>query len=263
MKSSNNFNYCGAPPQSLLAFGTDYYLSQEKIFVYPVPGQQMSNFRSNLRKWTAVSLDDDNHDRGQGGGGGRSKFSSIRLLPLDSKFTREQPNSLSSVWKPVWYTGWHTGVIACATSAMVVLLINVSLTIYAATNPEYKMARENGIGTLYEGSCHKTRMIGLWLHLGINVLSTLLLSGSNYTQQCLAAPTRSEIDAAHARRRWMDIGVPSVRNLLRIKAERKLLWVAIGITSIPLHLLCASITIPAHALANLKILGIILQCILH
>ncbi|PUU76464.1 hypothetical protein B9Z19DRAFT_1052015 [Tuber borchii] len=35
----------------------------------------------------------------------------------------------------------------------------------------------------------------------------------------------------------MDIGVPSVRNLFRIKAERRLLWIAIGITSIPLHLL--------------------------
>ena len=210
----------------------------------------MSNFRMKLPKWTAVSLGDNNDDRGQGEGGGRNKSSSMQLLPLDPESTRKQQNSFSSVWKPDWYTGWHTGVLACATSVMVVLLINVSLTVYAATNPEYKMARESGIGTLYEGNCDKSRTIGLWLHLGINVLSTLLLSGSNYTQQCLAAPTRSEIDAAHVRRRWMDIGVPSVRNLLRIKAERTCLWIAIGITSIPLHLLCAFITMPARALAN-------------
>ena len=55
------------------------------------------------------------------------------------------------------------------------------------------------------------------------------------TQQCLAAPTRSEIDAAHTRRQWMDIGIPSIRNLFRIKAER-MLWIAIGITSVLLHL---------------------------
>ena len=145
----------------------------------------MLNFRSNLLKWTAVSLGDNNHDREEGGGGGRSKSSSMEL-PLDSKSTREQPNSISSGWKPVWYTGWHTGVLGCATSVMVVLLINVGLTIYAATNPEYKMERENGIWTLYEGSCDKTRTIGLWLHLGINILSTLLLSGSNYTQPVFA-----------------------------------------------------------------------------
>ena len=222
----------------------------------------MSNFRTKLPKWTAVSLGDNNYDRGQGEGGGRSKSSSIQLLPLDLESTREQQNSFSSVWKPDWYTGWHTGVLACATSVTVVLLINVSLTIYAATNPEYKMATESGIGTLYEGSCDKTRTIALWLHLGINILSTVLLSGSNYTQQCLAAPTRSEIDVAHGRRRWMDIGVPSVRNLFRIKAERAYLWIAIGITSIPLHLLCASITILVEVLANWWILGTILQCIL-
>ena len=223
----------------------------------------MSNFTTKLPKWTAVSLGDNNYDRGQGGRGGRSRSSSIQLLPLDSEFTRERPNSSSSVWKPVWYTGWHTGVLACATSVMVVLLINISLTIYAATNSEYKMARGSGIGTLYEGSCDKSRTIGLWLHLGINILSTVLLSGSNYTQQCLTAPTRSEIDAAHARRQWMDIGVPSVRNLFRIKAERRYLWIAIGITSIPLHLLCVSITISAQVLANWRIIGTILQCILR
>ncbi|KAG0635407.1 hypothetical protein HOY80DRAFT_1093487 [Tuber brumale] len=186
--------------------------------------------RKNLARWPAVSLGDNYHKR-EGG----SRSSSIELLTPGSEVPREWSNSVSSIWKPVWYTGWHTGVLACATSVLAVLFINVGLTIYAATNPEYKM--EGGVGTLYLGSCDKSRTIGMWVHLGINFLSTLLLSGSNYTQQCLAAPTRSEIDAAHARRRWMDIGVPSVRNLFRIKRERTFLWVAIGVTSIPLHLL--------------------------
>ena len=223
----------------------------------------MANFRTRLPNWTAVSLGDENDERGQGGGGGGggSNSSSIELLPCDSEFTREQQNSFSSVWKPVWYTGWHTGVLACAASVVVVLLINVGLTIFAATNPEYNI--EKGIGTLYLGSCDKSRTIGLWLHLGINALSTLLLSGSNYTQQCLASPTRSEIDSAHGRRRWMDIGVPSVRNLFLIKAERTFLWIAIGITSIPLHLLHVSIAIPTRVLTNWKISGTILQYILH
>ena len=132
---------------------------------------------------------------------------------------------------------------------------------YAATNPGYRM--ESGIGTLYEGSCDKSKAIGLWLHLGINALSTLLLSASNYTQQCLAAPTRSEIDAAHARRRWMDIGVPSVRNLFRIKLERTCLWIAIGLTSIPLHLMYVYIPVPTQVLANWKISGTTRQCIIR
>ncbi|KAG0126949.1 hypothetical protein HOY82DRAFT_491143 [Tuber indicum] len=35
----------------------------------------------------------------------------------------------------------------------------------------------------------------------------------------------------------MDIGVPSIRNLFKIKSERAVLWMVIGVTSIPLHLL--------------------------
>ena len=194
----------------------------------------------------AVWLGDSNWDRGKRRGG--SESSPIELFTVDSETTQERSKSFSSKWKPVWYTGWHTGVLASATCALTVLFINVGLTTYAATNPEYRM--ENGIGTLYSGSCDKSKKIGLWLHLLINALSTLLLSGSNYTQQCLTAPTRSEIDAAHAKRRWMDIGVPSVRNLFGIKGERMLLWIVIGLTSIPLHLLYAYIVAPTRVLAN-------------
>jgi len=217
----------------------------------------MWNIRRKISKWTAVPQGRNNYGRGGGRG---SKSSLLELLPLDSESTQERWKSFSSAWKPVWYTGWHKGVLGCAASVVVVFFINVGLTVYAATNPRNKM--ERGVGTLYEGSCRKSQRIGLWLHLGINALSTVLLSGSNYTQQCLAAPTRSEIDAAHARRRWMDIGVPSVRNLFRIKRERRLLWIAIGFSSIPLHLLCVYI-IHARALANWKTAGTIQQCILH
>ena len=203
-------------------------------------------FQKEVVEMAAVSLGESNSDRGKRRGGTES--SPIELFTLDSQFTEERSISFSSKWKPVWYTGWHTGVLACAACVVVVLFINVGLTIYAATNPEYKM--EDGVGTLYSGSCDKSKKIGLWLHLLINALSTLLLSGSNYTQQCLTAPTRSEIDAAHAKRRWMDIGVPGVRNLFRIKGERALLWIVIGLTSIPLHLLYAYIAVPARVLAN-------------
>ena len=204
---------------------------------------------------TAMLRGDNNKDRGaEGDGSGSSERESSTL---DSEFTHERSKSFSSVWKPVWYTGWHTGVLACATSVAVVLFINVGLTIYAAPIQEQGVDLRSKV--LYSGSCGKSRTIGLWLHLVINALSTLLLSASNYTQQCLAAPTRSEINTAHARRRWMDIGVPSVRNLFKIKLERTLLWILIGLTSIPLHLLYVCIAIPMHVLANREIADTILQ----
>ena len=217
----------------------------------------MWNIRRKLSKWTAIPQGGNNYSRGGGGG---SKSSLLELLPLDSESTQERLKYLSSAWKPDWYTDWHKGVLICAATGVAVLFINISLTVYAATNPRNRL--ERGVGILYEGGCDRSRTIGLLLHLVINGLSTLLLSGSNYTQQCLAAPTRSEVDAAHAKRRWMDIGVPSVRNLFRIKLERRLLWIAIGFSSIPLHLLCVYIIL-ALALANCKIVDTIQQCILR
>ncbi|PUU75535.1 hypothetical protein B9Z19DRAFT_1131133 [Tuber borchii] len=194
----------------------------------------MRNFGRLLPKGAVVLRGGNGYSRGVGGESGTS---SIELLAPDSEFTQEQPNSFSSIWKPAWHPSWRTGALACATSTVVVLFINIGLVIYATKNPRYGMDQDNIIGTFYSGSCDKSRTIGLWLHLGINALSALLFSGSNYTQQCLAAPTRSEVDAAHVERRWMDIGVPSLRNLFRIKPERAFLWIVIGITSIPLHLL--------------------------
>jgi hypothetical protein len=73
------------------------------------------------------------------------------------------------------------------------------------------------------------------LHLLINLLSSLLLGASNYCMQRLVAPTRKEIDAVHAKRDWLDIGMPSVRNLPSINKGRTLLWVFLGLSSIPLH----------------------------
>lgn len=80
-----------------------------------------------------------------------------------------------------------------------------------------------------------TKRLDLWLHLGINLLSTILLGASNYTMQCLSAPTRDEINKAHQQRIYLDIGVPSVRNLGRISQRRRRLWWLLALSSIPLH----------------------------
>ena len=59
--------------------------------------------------------------------------------------------------------------------------------------------------------------------------------------QCLAAPTREELDRAHGRHSWLDIGVNSVRNLWRINTVRALLWLVLAVSSLPFHLLYNSV----------------------
>ncbi|MCJ1426733.1 hypothetical protein MMC29_004636 [Sticta canariensis] len=81
-----------------------------------------------------------------------------------------------------------------------------------------------------------TKNLDLWLHLGINLLSTVLLSASNYTMQSLSAPARDEINNAHQQRISCDTGIPSLRNLGRI-SRRRFLWWTTALSSIPLHFL--------------------------
>lgn len=124
-------------------------------------------------------------------------------------------------------------VVVCAATAGTVLLINSVLTLWAST----RFHTSGGLATIQEGSCHETKNLSLWLHLGINVLSTVLLSASNYSMQCLSSPTREEVDKAHRKKVWLDIGVPSVRNLHQISWYRIALWWSLALSGIPLHLL--------------------------
>lgn len=146
----------------------------------------------------------------------------------------------------LWYRrlkkleGYHFGVLCCAGVAAVVLCINLILTIWAISSSEV----QNGLGTLQEGSCKRTTSLTFWAHLVINALSTLLLGASNYSMQCLSSPTRAEIDKAHNKGVWLDIGVPSVRNLRRLSTARVTLWWLLAISSIPLHLLYNSAVFP-------------------
>jgi hypothetical protein len=90
--------------------------------------------------------------------------------------------------------------------------------------------------TLFQGGCEKAQKINTLAHIGINLLSTIILASSNYAMQCLSAPTRTELDRAHARTMWLDIGILSFRNLSRIGSVRVVFWLLLAISSIPLHL---------------------------
>jgi len=121
--------------------------------------------------------------------------------------------------------GWYTAALF-STSV-------VALTVWAAT----KFGVSGGIGTIQQGPCNIIKKTGLWLHIAINILSTALLGASNYCMQCLCSPTRLEVESAHARKIWLDIGIQSFRNLKRVSRGRMILWLTLAASSIPLHLM--------------------------
>ncbi|GAB1740943.1 hypothetical protein NU219Hw_g6013t1 [Hortaea werneckii] len=129
--------------------------------------------------------------------------------------------------------GWKFGVAVSSLTAFTVLLLNMIITIYAGV----KFESNGGVGTAFDGDCERVAAWTTGLHVLINGLSSILLSASNYTMQCLSSPTRTEIDRAHARGDWLDIGIVSVRNLWRIDWRRTVLWWALALSSVPIHLL--------------------------
>lgn len=132
------------------------------------------------------------------------------------------------------FHGWQWGVLTGTCVAAFVLLCNcIFVIVGASTGNGY----QNGIVTLSSGGAKDINSISTILHVGINVLSTLLLSASNYAMQVLCSPSRIECETAHQRGSWLDIGIPSIRNLKYISKRRKLLWLALASSSIPLHLL--------------------------
>ena len=135
--------------------------------------------------------------------------------------------------KHKYLQGWHMGVALCASTAGTVLVVNVIVTIWGTA----KFGVHGTLVTIQDGDCSKSKKLSLWLHLAINILSTLLLGASNYCMQCLSSPSRAEIDSAHSQHIWLDIGVPSVRNLRRVSWNKIILWWLFAVSTIPLHLL--------------------------
>lgn len=135
--------------------------------------------------------------------------------------------------------GWKRGALLFSIFCTLVLIVNLGVLIWAARSSD--SPTDDGSIILRKGDteaqCTNIQDLNKWVHLATNLLSTILLSGSNYCMQCLSAPTRSDIDFAHHAGRWLDIGVMSIRNLRRISRRRLFLWSLLGLSSLPLHLL--------------------------
>ena len=132
---------------------------------------------------------------------------------------------------------WRLMLSSGALVATIVLLINLLTLIVVYTNYEVK----GHTATLFTGDCSTAGSTVSWLHLVINLLSSILLAASNFSMQCLSSPSRTEVNKAHAKRRWLAIGTPNVRNLRHVSRKKAMLWIMLGLSSFPLHLIWNSV----------------------
>ena len=155
-------------------------------------------------------------------------------IHTSSLIPNEQNDPSSTSDCPSGRGKWKKSLWLFALSSGFVFLLNTSFMIWAISNRRVR----NNKAVLYEGVCSKTSQANTAIHVLINVLSTLLLGASNYCMQCLSAPSRKEVDAAHKDGKYLDIGVPSLHNIISkyFPTRKKVCWAVLGLSSLPLHL---------------------------
>lgn len=99
----------------------------------------------------------------------------------------------------------------------------------------------------YSGSCETSTRVNLGVHVLLNVFGSVILASSNFFMQILLAPTRPELDKAHERSQFAEIGVQSFRNLRIVPRTNVALWFVLGLTSVPLHLVLNSCVLESKA----------------
>ncbi|KAI0972797.1 hypothetical protein F4678DRAFT_429407 [Xylaria arbuscula] len=120
-------------------------------------------------------------------------------------------------------------IFACVCNLILLIFLAVSIS-----QPGASLARPT---IVFDGSCTASSRLNLLLHFLINIISTAVLASSNFFMQILNAPSRQEIDLAHAWLQSLDIGIPSVRNLSHVSRLKTVSWFIFLATSIPIHLL--------------------------
>lgn len=170
------------------------------------------------------------------------KFAEVECVrDLDAQRSRVDDGLLPDILEPrksrSHIDGWRKGVYSGISATALVLLLNVSIIAYVRAH----YASDSGSSQLTSGDCSRVNRVKTGTHLVINLLATGLLSASNYAMQVLISPTRGEVDRAHAKRKWLDIGLPSLRNIPMISKWRLLLWFGLVMSSLPLHLVYNSV----------------------
>lgn len=112
--------------------------------------------------------------------------------------------------------GWRGRMIRVAFFSTVLWLINMIVYVILLS----KCGAHSGSGLLMERSCGSVQRANTGTHAVLNIVTSLMLSASNFAMVSLCSPTREEIDAAHDKKEWLSIGGMGLRNFRLIKTTR-------------------------------------------
>ena len=153
-------------------------------------------------------------------------------VELENLMPSQRDAEAGKVIKRLW-NGWQKGIVTACTCTIITLIINVSVYLWTRT----KATSNQGTYVLFESDNDTTKKAEIWIHLVINILSTTILIGSNYTLQVLQSPTRYATNLAHKQHKSLCIGASSFKNWTFMSWQRKALYISMVILMLPLHLL--------------------------
>jgi hypothetical protein len=124
--------------------------------------------------------------------------------------------------------GWRGGVAANVLLALLILVASIICLALAAAKGHIS----TNVSSLMEGKSNQVEGISRGILAVVNIFGIILIAGANYVFQILSSPTRAEVDNTHEQRKWLDIGIPSVRNLSLISPTRATLSAVILVLAV-------------------------------
>ncbi|KAB5554515.1 hypothetical protein GE09DRAFT_964056 [Coniochaeta sp. 2T2.1] len=152
-------------------------------------------------------------------------------------------------WKKV-LAGWKGGIALNVLLGLMILVAGFVCLIYAAG----KVSLSTNESVIFSGSCTTAKSINTGVHALINVFVVVLVAGGNYVFQVLSSPTRDEVDAAHAKKKWLDIGIPSFRNLARISRGRAFLAILMLLVAVATQIMYNAVIFTSQTAMDYNIL---------
>ncbi|KAI5462684.1 hypothetical protein BGZ63DRAFT_403884 [Mariannaea sp. PMI_226] len=113
-------------------------------------------------------------------------------------------------------SGWRGGVSLNILQAFLLFAVTIVCVGLAGAKGHIS----GGGSAILEDAQRKLQGANWGIHAIVNIFSIAIIAGTNYVFQVLSSPTRPEVDAAHDNLKWLDIGIPSLRNFGLISPAR-------------------------------------------
>ncbi|KAI1389608.1 uncharacterized protein F4822DRAFT_205946 [Hypoxylon trugodes] len=147
-------------------------------------------------------------------------------------------------------TGWRGGVIFNSLISFIILLVGIICLILVIARARLL----SGESAIYSGGCATAERINMGIHVVINACGIAIIAGANYVFQILSSPTRRELAVAHGNKRWLDIGIPSLRNFAHISGFRTALAIIVLLSAVAAQIIYNAVIFTTRNIVNYEVL---------